>query len=95
MLVADKGYNFDLVRRWAGTRHIRDILPCRSDQPLFNAHCRSRFEPALYHQPNIIERAVGHLKDKRAIGTRYDNLAVNYLERVRKIGRGRPALKQA
>jgi transposase len=53
------------------------MLPRWANQGCFNARCHTRFVPALYRQRNIIERAIGHLKDKRAIGTRYDKLALN------------------
>ncbi|MFY1830313.1 IS5 family transposase [Myxococcus fulvus] len=82
VLVGDKGYSFGPVRRWARAHHVRAVLPSRSDQPRVNARCRAQFDPSLYRQRNVIERAVGHLKDKRAIGTRYDKLAVNYLAMV-------------
>lgn len=58
------------------------LLPSRSDPPRFNARCPARFDPGLYCQRNVIERAVGHLKDKRAVGTRYDKLAVKSLAMV-------------
>ncbi|WAS89511.1 MULTISPECIES: IS5 family transposase [unclassified Corallococcus] len=81
-LVADKGYSFEAVRTWARKHHVRAMLPRRADQTRFNARCRTHFDPALYRQRNVIERAIGHLKDKRAIGARYDKLALNYLALV-------------
>ncbi|MCY0996732.1 transposase [Myxococcus sp. MISCRS1] len=82
VLVGDRGYSFGPVRRWARAHHMRAVLPSRADPPRFNARCRARFDLALYRQSNVIERAVGHLKDKRAVGTRYDKLAVNDLSMV-------------
>ena len=61
---------------------MRAVLPCRADQPRANARCRARFDKKLYRERNVIERAVGYLKENRAIGTRYDKLASNYLAMV-------------
>ncbi len=80
--MSDKAYSFGPVRRWARAHHVRAVLPCRADQPLANARCRARFDKELYRQRNIIESSVGHLKEPRAIGTRYDTLAVNYVAMV-------------
>jgi hypothetical protein len=82
VLVDDNAYSFGPVRRWSWAHHIRAVLPCRADQPHTNARCRARFDKALYRQRNFIERAIRHLQGNRAIGTRYDKLAVNYLSLV-------------
>jgi transposase len=78
VLVADKAYSFGKVRRWARAHHVRAVLPSRADQPRVRARTRARFDRNLYRRRNIIERTIGHMKDKRAVGTRYDKLALNY-----------------
>ena len=40
---------------------------------------RPTFDPTAYRQRNIIERAFCRLKDWRAIATRYDKTARNFL----------------
>jgi putative transposase len=40
---------------------------------------RPAFDPVAYRQRNIIERAFCRLKDWRAIATRYDKTARNFL----------------
>ncbi len=37
----------------------------------------------LYRERNVVERVVGRLKEYRRIATRYDKLAVSYLDFVR------------
>ena len=37
------------------------------------------FDPILYKRRNVIERAIGKLKQLRRIATRYDRLPENYL----------------
>ncbi|VTR93390.1 Transposase OS=Singulisphaera acidiphila (strain ATCC BAA-1392 / DSM 18658 / VKM B-2454 / MOB10) GN=Sinac_3683 PE=4 SV=1: DDE_Tnp_1_2 [Gemmata massiliana] len=37
------------------------------------------FEEQTYRKRNIIERMIGWFKECRALGTRYDKLAVNYV----------------
>lgn len=82
VLVGDKGYSFGPVRRWARRHHIRTVLPLREDQPRFNRRSRTHFNRRLYRERHQVECAVGFLKECRAIGTRYDKLAVNYLAMV-------------
>ena len=73
-LAGDKGYSFPSVRRWLTRRRIRPVIPTRSNQPR-----EPTFNKRRYRQRNVIERVVGWYKEGRALGTRYDKLAVNYL----------------
>jgi len=70
----DKGYSYAGVRGWLRRRHIEPVIPTRKDQPQDEA-----FDKATYRRRNIIERAVGWFKWCRALATRYDKLAVNYV----------------
>jgi transposase len=70
----DKGYSYAGVRGWLGRRHIEPVIPTRKDQPRDEA-----FDQATYRRRNIIERVVGWFKWCRALATRYDKLAVNYV----------------
>ncbi len=54
--------------------HIQAVIPTRKDQPR-----DEHFDKGTYRRRNIIERAVGWLKWCRALATRYDKLAVNYI----------------
>jgi transposase len=40
---------------------------------------RPEFDRAAYRQRNVIERAVGWLKERRRLATRYEKLAIQYL----------------
>ncbi len=73
-VAGDKGYSYSAVRRWLRRRHIQPVIPTRKDQPR-----DAGFPKATYRCRNIIERAVGWFKWCRALATRYDKLAVNYL----------------
>jgi transposase len=70
----DKGYSFARVRGWVRRRHIEPVIPTRKDQPR-----EPGFGKATYKRRNIIERAIGWFKWCRALATRYDKLAVNYV----------------
>jgi transposase len=70
----DKGYSYPRVRDWLRRHHIGSVIPSRKDQP-----ADPNFDTKTYRQRNIIERVVGWFKECRALGTRYDKWAVNYL----------------
>lgn len=70
----DKGYSYSPVRSWLRRHHIEAVIPTRKDQPRDDG-----FDQASYRRRNIIERVVGWFKWCRALATRYDKLAVNYL----------------
>jgi transposase len=70
----DKGYSFAWVRAWLVRHHIKPVIPTRKDQPR-----QEDFDKATYRRRNIIERVVGWFKWCRALATRYDKLAVNYV----------------
>jgi transposase len=70
----DKGYSYPRVRDWLRRHHIGSVIPTRKDQP-----SDPNFDQQTYRKRNIIERVVGWFKECRALGTRYDKLAVNYV----------------
>ena len=70
----DKGYSFSWVRAWLRRHHILPVIPTRKDQPR-----AVDFDKATYRRRNIIERVVGWFKWCRALATRFDKLAVNYV----------------
>lgn len=76
-IAGDKGYSSPRVRRWCERRGIRDVIPQRSDQVeregrrgLNHLVCRGR---------NVVERTIGHLKENRRIGTRFEKLATAFM----------------
>jgi transposase len=61
---------------------VRAVIPERRDQQDRRRHHRGRrpkFDRTVYRQRNVIERAVGWLKERRRIATRYEKLAIQYL----------------
>lgn len=76
-LLADKGYDADAIRADLAERHIKAVIPGRSNRRVKIEHDR-----VLYKQRNRIERMFGHLKINRAIATRYDQLAETFLGMV-------------
>src|SRR5262249_23560188 len=73
-----KGYSYARVRRYLRRRKIKGVIPTRKDQ-----RRRPGFDKELYRRRNVVERCVGWLKECRALATRFDKLAVNYLATVK------------
>jgi transposase len=73
-LAGDKGYSYPHIRRWLKRHHIEPVIPTRKNQPR-----EESFDKASYRQRNLIERVIGWYKECRALGTRYEKLAVDYV----------------
>lgn len=73
-LAGDKGYSYPEVRGWLNRHHIVGVIPTRKNQPQ-----DPNFDKLSYRKRNLIERVVGWFKECRALGTRYEKLAVSYL----------------
>lgn len=78
ILLADRAYDSDALRNamaaqgaWANIKP----LGCRKDPPAFSAF--------LYRYRNLVERFFNKLKHYRAIATRYEKHAANYLAAVK------------
>jgi len=76
-VLADAAYDADRIRQWCRRRGVAaTIKPNGSRGPR-----RGRpfaFDRALYRERNVVERAIGHLKGPRRIGSRSEKPAVNY-----------------
>lgn len=73
-LIGDKAYDADDVRAYlaaSGSTAVISPMPQRRSPP--------PFDPVIYRSRNLIERAFNRLKDWRAIATRYDKTARNFL----------------
>jgi len=75
-VAGDKGYSYPGIRAWLRRHGVKAVIPRRSDQRPGDR--RHRFDPALYRERAGVEQCVGWLKEHRAVGTRFDKLAVNY-----------------
>jgi transposase len=77
-VAGDKGYSYARVRRYLRRRKIQAVIPTRKDQKR-----RPGFDKEAYRQRNVVERCLNWLKESRALATRFDKLAVNYLATVK------------
>jgi transposase len=75
-LAGDKGYSYPRIRAWLRRYGIIAVIPRRSDQRPDDR--RHRFDREAYRRRAVVEQCVGWLKECRAVGTRFDKLAVNY-----------------
>jgi transposase len=73
----DKGYSSPTARGRLRRRHIRAVIPSKSNQ-----RRQPHFDRAAYRRRNLIERLINRLKQFRRIATRYEKRALNYLAMV-------------
>ena len=76
-LIADKAYDADRFVEVLTQREITPVIPPKADRKIQRA-C----DFALYCERNLVERFFNQLKHFRAIATRYDKLARNFLAGV-------------
>jgi transposase len=72
--VADKGYDADHLRAFLDARGTTPVIPNKANRK----RCFP-FDDQLYRLRNVIERTFCRLKDFRALATRYDKTARNFL----------------
>jgi transposase len=80
-LAGDKGYSYERIRRWLRRHGIQVVIPRRSNQRPDDG--RVKFDEGAYKRRAVVEQCVGWLKESRALATRFDKLAVNYLATVK------------
>lgn len=73
-LLADRAYDGDALRRLLTERGTTPVIPNK-----INRVNRHPFDAAAYRLRNTVERTFCRLKDFRAVATRYDKTARNYL----------------
>jgi len=76
-LIGDKAYDADLLLDTLARRDITAVIP-----PKANRKTPRACDFALYCERNLVERFFNKLKHFRAIATRYDKLARNFLAGV-------------
>lgn len=79
-MAGDRGYSYPHIRAWLRRHGVRAVVPYRRGQRPDDG--RHRFDRAAYRRRAGVEQCVGWLKENRAVGTRFDKLAVNYLATV-------------
>lgn len=81
-VLADCAYDAGRIRAWLSRRGIKATIrpnPGRKRK-------RGRplgFDRAWYRERNVVERLIGHLKEHRRVGTRFEKLAESYLAMVK------------
>lgn len=78
ILLADRAYDSDALRQRMTAQGAWANL-----KPLANRRSRPAFSPFLYRYRNLVERFFNKLKHFRAIATRYEKHAANYLALVK------------
>ncbi len=76
-LIGDKAYDADALLDTLAHREITPVIPPKANRKVPRA-C----DYALYCERNLVERFFNKLKHFRAIATRYDKLARNFLAGV-------------
>lgn len=77
-LLGDKAYSNAAIRAHLRRRGIKATIPEPADQARNRRQRGSRggrppaFDPAAYKHRNTVERAIGKLRQHRAVATRYD-----------------------
>ncbi len=79
-VAGDKGYSDPHIRSWLRRHGVKAVIPRRSNQRPDDR--RHRFDNLLYRKRAAVEPCAGWLKENRAIGTRFDKLAVQFLGMV-------------
>ena len=77
LCLADTAYDSDALRGFMVARGTTPVIP---NNPTRKRH--HPFDGHVYRKRNIIERAIGRLKDWRRVHTRYDKLAANFASAV-------------
>lgn len=80
-VAGDKGYSAARVRDWLTDRGIDPVIARKA--PERRPGDADGFDRAAYRRRNVVERCVGWLKECRALATRFEKLAVNYMGTVR------------
>lgn len=81
-VAGDKGYSVPRIRQWLTGRAIKPVIPHRDDERKRDPEGTANFDRETYRRRCVIERCIGWLKESRAVATRYDKLAVNFLATV-------------
>ena len=76
-LIGDKAFDADPLLNTLEQRGITPVIP-----PKANRKVKRDCDYALYRERNLIERFFNKIKHFRAIATRYDKLARNFLAAV-------------
>jgi transposase len=74
VLLADRGYDADRIRKNMNERNIQPQIPMRKTRKM-----RVGVDHTLYRLRNMVERCFNKLKNARRVATRYDKTAESFL----------------
>ncbi len=74
ILLADRGYNSDIVRKTMEACNVVPVIPMRKTRKL-----RVAFDRTLYRLRTLVERCFNKLKNARRVATRCDKTAESFL----------------
>ena len=72
-VLADRGYDVNRIRSWLRRKGIGAVIPSKRSRKR-----RYPLDRGAYRERNVVERALGHLKEHRLIATRHEKLATSY-----------------
>ena len=76
-LAADKAYSSKAIRAYIANLEVKDVIPTRSNETR-----NDDFDKSTYKKRNIVERAIGWIKEYRRIATRNEKIVENYLAMI-------------
>lgn len=82
--MADRAYTSRRNRQYLRDRHVRAVIPQKSDEAAARRRKGPRsgrppvFDAGAYKGRNVVERSFNQVKQWRSVATRYDKLAVTY-----------------
>lgn len=82
-VACDKGYSYPRIRRWLAKRGIKAVIPQRRDQQARHIGRPIAFDKEAYRRRSVVECCIGRLKEYRAVGTRFEKTATNFLATVK------------
>jgi transposase len=82
-LAADRAYDAQRIRHFLRLHGIKAVIPPKRRKGKRKRGRPVTCDPDLYRRRSTIEQCVGWLKECRAVATRYEKLALNYLGLVK------------
>jgi transposase len=78
-LGGDKAYHARRIRKWLRDHGIGAVIPPRRQRGKRRPGRPVSYDRVRYKGRNVIERALGWLKECRSLATRFEKLAVHFL----------------
>lgn len=82
-IAADRAYHAQRIRHWLRQHGIKAVIPPRKQRGKPGQGRPISYDREHYRARNVVERCVGWLKECRSLATRFEKLAVNYLQMVK------------